>query len=250
MKKELQARLAVAGFMQDTLHEMAVARRAALKASKASSSSASAVGEKGADASLSSSTEESRASSSPSSGAKEVIDFIDKVSDKTRQPSSPSPSPLALSEIMPSTRPPPTTIITVSYSSHPPQFSITISPISSSSHSHRSLRRGWGNPCPTTPSWALLVCSKTNSLLLTSLDRSWCRCVSIWVCRLMVQTHSYGFNYAPNWGITTPSTQPRKASLSNTLSVHPIFININPNINILISNLPFTTVPLTRFPLH
>ena len=78
MKKELQARLAVAGFMQDTLHEMATARRAALKASKASSSSAAA--DKGTEA-ASSSSEEGRTSST--SGAKEVIDFIDKASEPT-----------------------------------------------------------------------------------------------------------------------------------------------------------------------
>ena len=72
MKKELQARLAVAGFMQDALHEMATARRAALKSSKAASSSSA---EKGTDAAPSSSPE---TSSSSSSGAKEVIDFIDK----------------------------------------------------------------------------------------------------------------------------------------------------------------------------
>ena len=92
MKKELQARLAVAGFMQDTLHEMATARRAALKASKASSSSAAA--DKGTEtASSSSSSEEARTSST--SGAKEVIDFIDKASesnpyDITTQPTIPT----------------------------------------------------------------------------------------------------------------------------------------------------------------
>ena len=79
MKKELQARLAVAGFMQDTLHEMATARRAALKASKASSSGAGG-GDTGVGSDAAS--EDGRTSSS-SSGAKEVIDFIDKVTPCT-----------------------------------------------------------------------------------------------------------------------------------------------------------------------